>query len=135
MHRRGGGPICEPRRIAHGRFAIDSSTFELPLNDRGHTVHGGPDGFHRQVWSATGSITADRADVRMRLRSPHGAMGFPGTLDMEVTYSIDRLGGFSVDYRASTDRTTVVNPTQHAYWNLTGHGDVTHVQTPRRRQR
>ncbi|MGA4544317.1 hypothetical protein ACPA54_30445 [Uniformispora flossi] len=52
------------------------------------------------------------------------------TLDMEVTYSIDRLGGFSVDYRASTDRTTVVNPTQHAYWNLTGHGDVTHVQIP-----
>lgn len=111
-------------RIANGHLTIDDSTFELPRNDRGHTLHGGPDGFHRQVWAATGSAATDRAEVRLRLRSPHGAMGFPGTLDVEVAYRVDRQGNLSVRYQASTDRTTVVNLTQHAYWNLAGHGDV-----------
>ncbi|MEU8138893.1 aldose epimerase family protein [Streptodolium elevatio] len=114
-------------RIAHGRFVLDGVTYELPTNDRGHTLHGGMDGFHRRVWAGVGFADGERAGVRLRLRSPHMDMGFPGALDVEVTYSLDTDGTLAVDYRATTDRPTVVNLTQHAYWNLEGQssaGDV-----------
>ncbi|WP_435839097.1 aldose epimerase family protein [Streptodolium elevatio] len=114
-------------RIAHGRFELDGVRYVLPTNDRGHTLHGGPDGFHRRVWTGAGFADGRRAGVRLRLRSPHMDMGFPGALDVEATYTLDADGTLAVDYRATTDRPTVVNLTQHAYWNLDGRsaaGDV-----------
>ncbi|MCF2531112.1 aldose epimerase family protein [Yinghuangia soli] len=105
-------------RIAHGRFVLDGSEHKLEANDGPHTLHGGPDGFHRRVWDASGIRTPDSAGVALRLRSPHGDMGFPGNLDVHVIYSLDEHGTLAVRYRAATDRPTVINLTQHAYWNL-----------------
>ncbi|MDI2125843.1 aldose epimerase family protein [Yinghuangia seranimata] len=109
-------------RIARGTFTLDAVAYELPRNDRGHTLHGGPDGFHRRVWSGVGFTEPGQAGVRLRLRSPDGDMGFPGRLDAEVTYRLDTAGTLALDYRATADRTTVVNLTHHAYWNLEGRG-------------
>ncbi|GAA4991004.1 galactose mutarotase [Yinghuangia aomiensis] len=111
-------------RIAHGRFTLDGASFTLPRNDGPHTLHGGPEGFHRRVWSGEGFADANREGVRMSLRSPDGDMGFPGNLDVTVTYSVDRHGTVTVDYHATTDAPTVVNLSQHVYWNLAGTGSV-----------
>lgn len=111
-------------RIAGGRFSLDGVTYTLPTNDRGNTLHGGPHGFHRQVWQASGFTDTHRAGVTLQLSSPHGDMGFPGTLHTQVTYTVERTGMLTVDYQATTDRPTVVNLTQHAYWNLAGGGDI-----------
>ncbi|MFC9273250.1 aldose epimerase family protein [Streptomyces zhihengii] len=111
-------------RIADGRLTLDGTTYELPLNDRGHTLHGGPEGFHTKVWEAAGGSGDDTAWVRLSLRSPDGDMGFPGTLDVRVTYTLDAAGTLSCAYTATTDQPTVVNLCNHAYFNLAGGGDV-----------
>ncbi|OIJ64032.1 aldose epimerase family protein [Streptomyces mangrovisoli] len=115
-------------RIAHGAFTLDAEPHRVPVTDRGHALHGGPDGFDRRLWTgAPATANSDRlAALSLQLRSVHGDMGFPGTLDVQVTYSLDRRGTLAVDYRARTDRATVVNLTNHSYFNLAGagHGDV-----------
>ena len=68
-------------RIAHGRFVLDGTEHHIPANDRGHALHGGPDGFHTKVWDAAPDRTDDSASVRLTLHSPDGDMGFPGALD------------------------------------------------------
>lgn len=105
-------------RIAGGRFRLDGREHRLPVNDRGHTLHGGPDGFHRRLWRAEPLPGA----VRLSLVSPDGDMGFPGTLAMTATYGLGADGTLSVQFEARTDRPTVVNPTNHAYFNLAGAG-------------
>ncbi|MEU3705498.1 aldose epimerase family protein [Streptomyces anulatus] len=110
-------------RIAHGRFTLDGATHHIPANDRGHALHGGPDGFHTKVWDATGDRTDTAAVLRLTLHSPDGDMGFPGALDVTATYTLDTTGTLAVDYRAVTDRPTVVNLTNHSYLNL-GDDDV-----------
>ncbi|MEV6308812.1 aldose epimerase family protein [Streptomyces sp. NPDC051840] len=111
-------------RIAHGRFVLDGAEHHIPANDRGHALHGGPDGFHTKVWAATQDRTDDSVSVRLTLHSPDGDMGFPGALDATVTYTLDAEGTLAVDYASVTDRPTVVNLTNHAYFDLAGHGDV-----------
>ncbi|MEU1125345.1 aldose epimerase family protein [Streptomyces sp. NPDC005899] len=111
-------------RIAHGRFTLDGTTHHVPANDRGHALHGGPEGFHTKVWDATAGATRTTASVRLTLHSPDGDMGFPGALDATVTYTLDATGTLAVDYASVTDRATVVNLTNHAYFDLAGHGDV-----------
>ncbi|MEU9445178.1 aldose epimerase family protein [Streptomyces sp. NPDC048304] len=115
-------------RIAGGEFTLDGQTHRVPVTDRGHALHGGPDGFHRRVWKG-GPASGNRgglAALSLQLHSPDGDMGFPGALDVDVTYSLDRSGTLAVEYRARTDRATVVNLTNHSYFNLAGagHGDV-----------
>ncbi|MFD6531698.1 aldose epimerase family protein [Streptomyces sp. NPDC060184] len=110
-------------RIAHGTFALDGTTHEIPVNDRGHALHGGPEGFHTRIWEASGREDGDAAFVDLRLHSPDGDMGFPGNLDVRATYAVDSSGTFSLDCTATTDRATVVNLTQHAYFNL-GDDDI-----------
>ncbi|WP_030263765.1 aldose epimerase family protein [Streptomyces sp. NRRL B-24484] len=118
------GPVVGryANRIAHGRFTLDGTDHRVPVNDRGHALHGGPDGFHRRVWRA--APTDDGAGVELSLHSPHGDMGFPGALDLTATYRLAAPGTLAIDYRAVTDRPTVVNPTNHAYFNLAGQGTV-----------
>ncbi|MFG2924053.1 aldose epimerase family protein [Streptomyces sp. NPDC048305] len=111
-------------RIAHGRFVLDGAEHHIPANDRGHALHGGPDGFHTKVWAATQDRTDDSVSVRLTLHSPDGDMGFPGALDATVTYTLDTSGTLAIDYASVTDRPTVVNLTNHAYFHLAGHGDV-----------
>lgn len=109
-------------RIAQGRFTLDGDRYQIPCNDRGHALHGGPEGFDRQVWSARPVETLDEVAVELALVSPDGQMGFPGNLSVTVRYT---LGPASVriDYTAHTDKPTVLNLTQHTYFNLQGpHG-------------
>jgi len=106
-------------RIARGRFSLDGLDSQVPPNERDNALHGGPEGFHRQLWSARTTGSNDAPAVELSHVSPHGAMGFPGTLETTVTYTVDG-GDVRIEYRATTDRPTVVSLTQHSYFNLTG---------------
>ncbi|NUT33103.1 MAG: galactose mutarotase, partial [Hamadaea sp.] len=104
-------------RIAHGRFELDGEAYAVAANEGDTTLHGGPDGFDRRIWTAE-PLTG--AAVRLTLTSPDGDQGFPGTLTASVTYTLDERGVLALDYEARTDRPTVVNLTNHAYFNLAG---------------
>jgi aldose 1-epimerase len=112
-------------RIAGGSFELDGTTYQLPLNDGPNSLHGGPTGFDDQVWQATDITDDEVAALRLRLVSPDGDQGFPGTLTATVTYSLDAESRLTVHYEATTDAPTVVNLTQHTYWNLAGEGSGT----------
>ncbi len=109
-------------RIAEGRFTLDGETYQLPLNDGPNTLHGGPGGFSERVWTVTDVSDDDVAALRLELVSEAGDQGFPGTLTTTVTYSLDAEARLTVHYEATTDAPTVVNLTQHTYWNLAGEG-------------
>jgi aldose 1-epimerase len=109
-------------RIAGGTFTLDGTTYKLPRNNGPNTLHGGPDGFDDRVWEATPVGDDDVAALRLELVSPDGDQGFPGTLTTTVTYTLDADSRLTVHYEATTDAPTVVNLTQHTYWNLAGEG-------------
>ena len=117
-------------RIAKGRFTLDGTTHQIPVNDPGtapvNALHGGPDGFDDRVWDAVAIRRDDRVGVAFSLVSPDGDQGFPGTLRITVEYTVDAHARLRIDYRATTDQATVVNFTNHAYFNLAGEssGDV-----------
>lgn len=107
-------------RVAGGTFTLDGRTYQLPRNDGPNCLHGGERGFDKRVWDA--ERTADGHGVRLSLVSPDGEEGFPGRLEVCATYSLDAAGALRIDYRAVTDAPTVVNLTNHSYWNLGGAG-------------
>jgi aldose 1-epimerase len=106
-------------RIAGGRFTLDGVEHQVPCNDRGNALHGGPEGFNRQVWSAKASQSTDVVAVELTHVSPDGHMGFPGNLSVAVRYTLGR-SSVTIDYTAHTDKPTVLNLTQHTYFNLQG---------------
>ncbi|MFJ5775225.1 aldose epimerase family protein [Streptomyces sp. NPDC093094] len=110
-------------RLAHGRFVLDGSAHRIPVNDRGHALHGGPGGFDTKVWRATPVTDGDTVALCLELHSPDGDMGFPGALDVTATYSLDAAGTLALEFGAVTDRPTVVSLTNHAYFNLAGDGE------------
>lgn len=121
------GAICGryANRIAGGQFTLDNHTYKLPQNHGTSTLHGGPLGFQYLLWKAA----PDGEALRLDLVSPDGDMGFPGKLEVTVRYAITDAT-LSVDYTAVTDAPTVLNLTNHAYFNLAGRGDVLgHVLT------
>jgi aldose 1-epimerase len=109
-------------RIAGGQFELDGETYELARNNGPNALHGGIESFDRKVWDAT-ELT-DRRSVGLRLdyTSPAGEEGYPGTLDVQVTYTLTRDQRLEIHYTATTDAPTVVNLTNHTYWNLQGEG-------------
>jgi aldose 1-epimerase len=107
-------------RIAAGRFTLDGREYQVPPNDGPNALHGGPKGFDKVNWSIAGE--GPGASVTLSHVSPDGDQGFPGTLTAAATYSLDEENALSVEYRATTDRTTIVNLSNHAYWNLAGEG-------------
>jgi aldose 1-epimerase len=113
-------------RIAGGTFALDGQTYRLPRNDNGNTLHGGTAGFDTHVWSARERHGPDSVAVRLTHISPHRHQGFPGTLTTDVVYRLDNRNRLSIGYRATTNAPTVVNLTNHTYWNLAGEdsGDI-----------
>ncbi|MFD8493110.1 aldose epimerase family protein [Amycolatopsis sp. NPDC059657] len=109
-------------RIAGGTFTLDGKTYRLPVNNGEHSLHGGTAGFDTHVWSASGSRNTDSVALRLTHVSPDGDQGFPGTLVTEVVYRLDDHNRLSITYQATTDAPTVVNLTNHTYWNLAGEG-------------
>jgi aldose 1-epimerase len=109
-------------RIAGGRFTLDGRDYRVPANDGPNALHGGPIGFDKVNWSIAGEEPG--ASVTLAHLSPDRDQGFPGTLNVTATYALDEENGLSVDYRATTDRTTLVNLSNHAYWNLAGEGSA-----------
>lgn len=107
-------------RIAGGAFTLDGVLHQVPVNDGKNSLHGGPAGFDTRVWSAA----EVPGGLRLRLVSPDGDQGYPGTLTAEVTYRLTAPDRLAITYRATTDAPTVVNLTNHTYWNLAGAGHV-----------
>ncbi|MFD5651679.1 aldose epimerase family protein [Streptomyces sp. NPDC127039] len=105
-------------RIAGGRFPLDGRTYAVALNEGPNTLHGGARGFDKRVWE----VAAVEEGVRLSRVSPHGEEGFPGRLEMSVTYTLDGSGALRIAYEAVTDAPTVLNPTNHSYFNLSGSG-------------
>jgi aldose 1-epimerase len=112
-------------RMADATFSLDGVAYRLPANDAESSLHGGPDGFDRRVWDAELRPAPGGSAVLLRRTSPDGELGYPGTLQVEVTYRLEDAGSLRVDFRAATDRPTVVNLTSHACWNLAGEGSGT----------
>ena len=106
-------------RIGGGRFALDGREYRLPQNEGRNTLHGGPEGFSYRVWHAE----PDGETLRLTLHSPDGDQGFPGALDAVVEYRLDG-DALVIDYAATTDAPTVLNLTNHAYFNLSGEASV-----------
>ena len=106
-------------RIGGGRFTLDGRDYSLPINNGGNTLHGGPGGFAYQVWDAE----PHGETLRLTLHSPDGDQGFPGALTVVVEYRVD-VDALVIDYAATTDAPTVLNLTNHAYFNLAGAGTV-----------
>lgn len=106
-------------RIARGRFALDGEEHRVPINNGANSLHGGVEGFDRRLWEVVAVEDGPVPSVTLGLVSPHGDQGYPGTLTLTATYELrgDRL---AIEYRAATDRTTIVNLSNHAYWNLAG---------------
>ena len=110
-------------RIAFGKFSLDGHQYQIPTNDHANALHGGTVGFDRKVWQAR--PIAD--GVEMTLVSPDGDQGFPGTLTVHVRYTVHHAA-LRIDYLATTDKDTVVNLTNHSYFNLAGDGQGTILQ-------
>ncbi|MBE7730127.1 aldose epimerase family protein [Komagataeibacter sp. FXV3] len=110
-------------RIANGTFVLDGRTYHIPRTEGTNALHGGRKGFDRHVWTVENtSVTASSASVTLKLVSPDGDQGFPGTLTTHVTFSLNDGNELSLHYTATTDRPTVVNLTNHSYFNLGGEG-------------
>jgi aldose 1-epimerase len=106
-------------RIAGGRFSLDGHNYRLPVNEGPNTLHGGDRNFGKHLWRGEGS---DGTSLTLARRSPDGEEGFPGNLDVRVRYSLPEDGLLRIDYEAVTDRPTVLNLTNHSYFNLAGEG-------------
>jgi aldose 1-epimerase len=104
-------------RIAKGKFSLDGVTYTLAVNNIGNHLHGGLKGFDKVYWDI---VPVDSSSLRLTYISPDGEEGYPGKLTAEVTYTLTDDNELKIDYKATTDKKTVVNLTQHTYFNLTG---------------
>ncbi|HEY7633296.1 MAG TPA: aldose epimerase family protein [Thermoleophilaceae bacterium] len=110
-------------RIGNAQFTLDGVTYHLPANNGPNTLHGGPTGFNTKVWDAT-PVTGPHGapGLKLTLFSPNGDNGFPGNMNVTVIYSLTKDNALRMDYSATTDQDTVINLTNHAYFNLAGEG-------------
>lgn len=111
-------------RIARGRFELDGQAYQLAVNNGPNHLHGGARGFSRALWNASILEGDSRMGVTLTYTSPDGEEGYPGTLTATVVYQLTDDNELVVRFHAVTDKATPVNLTQHAYFNLAGHGDV-----------
>ena len=109
-------------RIAKGKFTLDSKTYSLPINNNENHLHGGPEGFNNQVWEVK---AVDQSSISMSYFSKDGEMGYPGNLDVQVKYSLNNENELLISYKATTDKSTPVNLTNHAFFNLAGEASGT----------
>lgn len=111
-------------RIAKGRFVLDGRSYRLSINDGPHSLHGGTIGFDKRLWRAE-TPDSGKPEISFKLYSPDGDQGYPGSLDVTVTFSLGTGVEFDISYEAVTDRPTIVNLTNHSYFNLAGSGNGT----------
>ncbi len=104
-------------RINQGRFTLNDSTYQLPQNDGPHSLHGGPIGFHHSVWDAE---QPNDSTLKIHLLSPDGEAGYPGNLDVNIVYTLLPDNSIDIAYEATTDKPSIVNLTNHAYFCLSG---------------
>ena len=109
-------------RVAKGRFTFDGKTYHTPVNNGPNSLHGGTKGFDKVLWDVVDVKNGPAASVTLRYVSPDGDMGYPGALTTLATYSLDERNQLTIEYRATTDKPTLVNISNHAYWNLAGAG-------------
>ena len=109
-------------RIGAAKFTLEGKTYQLPVNDGPNTLHGGPRGFGKQLWQVREVASSEGPAVEFSYVSKDGEEGFPGTLTAKVIYTLTNKNELKIDYTATTDKPTVVNLTNHAYFNLKGAG-------------
>jgi aldose 1-epimerase len=113
-------------RIAHGQFVLDGKTYTLPKNNGDNTLHGGINGFNKKIWTAQEIPSKDGVAVQFTYVSPDSEEGFPGTLTATVEFTLFKdKNELKIDYKAATDKPTVVNLTNHSYFNLAGQNQGT----------
>lgn len=113
-------------RIAKGQFRLDGVTYHLPINDGSNSLHGGKVGFDKKVWYAR---ERSASSIELTLVSPNGDQGYPGTLQVTVVYTLTADNALRIRYRATTDKPTIINLTNHTYFNLDGEGNATILPT------
>ncbi len=105
-------------RIAKGKFTLDAKEYSLAINNTPNALHGGPEGFHRVIWTAEEAKGGDVATLKLKYLSKDMEEGYPGNLTVFVTYTLKNDNSLDVLYEATTDKKTVLNLTQHSYFNL-----------------
>jgi len=110
-------------RIAHGQFKLGGNTYNLPKNDGDNTLHGGTTGFNKRVWTAKDISGAKGPALELTYLSKDGEEGFPGNLSVKVVYTLTEQNELRIEYSATADKDTVVNLTNHSYFNLAGQGN------------
>lgn len=120
------GVVCGryANRIDKGIFTLDGKLYKLPINNSPNHLHGGTNGFHIQLWESTPKIIDDLISVEFTYRSKDGEEGYPGNLDVKVTYSLNNHNELRINYTATTDKATHLNLTNHSYFNLAGSGNI-----------
>jgi aldose 1-epimerase len=111
-------------RIAKSRITLDGRHVQLSANDGPHHLHGGPGGFHTRLWTPAVNRQSGAISLHLSRVSEDGEEGYPGCLAVSVSYTLDRTGVITIRYVATTDATTIVNLTQHTYFNLAGEGTI-----------
>ena len=111
-------------RIAHGEFSLDGKKYTLAKNNGENSLHGGIVGFSKKLWTAEKPAGKDKSSVRLRYTSKDGEEGYPGNLTVEVVYTVTDANELRFDYSATTDKDTVLNITNHSYFNLAGTGNI-----------
>jgi aldose 1-epimerase len=112
-------------RIAKGKFTLDGKEYTLATNNGPNHLHGGKVGFDKRVWKAEASDLGDRKALVLKYTSKDGEEGYPGTVDATITYVLNDSNEWQIEYKATTDKATPINLTQHAYFNLGGHDSGT----------
>jgi aldose 1-epimerase len=115
-------------RIAKGKFTLDGQEYTLAINNGPNALHGGLKGFDKQVWQPTSLMTADGPSLELRYVSKDGEEGYPGALSVTAVYSLSDDNALKLELSATTDKDTVVNLSQHSYFNLAGKGDILNHQ-------
>jgi aldose 1-epimerase len=108
-------------RINQGKFSIAGSVYQTDINLGDNCLHGGSQGFNRKVWQSTVLSKDDNPSIMLQLTSPDGDQGFPGKISVKLIYTLTEQNRLKIEYFATTEQTTVFNPTNHSYFNLSGH--------------